>query len=148
MNKHIYTFALSALLGATAAIGGPQEASGPVQQNQSVQTEGAQAKGHRQFDPQKQVERLTKRLQLTNEQQSQLLPILAQRTEQAKALRNDTSLSATDRQAKMRELRQESEVQIRNVLTDSQKQQYDAMLQQASSHKGRKSHQGGAASAN
>ena len=146
MKKNIYVFALSALFGAAAAIGAPQEVSGQARQNQSVQTEGAQPKRHRQPDPQKQVERLAKRLQLTSEQQSQLLPILAQRSELAKALRSDASLSATDRYAKLRELRQESDAQIRNVLTDSQKQQYDAMLQQARSHA--KRHQTGAGPAN
>jgi protein CpxP len=147
MKKNIYIFALSALLGAAAAVGAPQEASGPAQPNQSVQTEGAQANGHRHVDPQKQVQRLAKRLQLTSDQQSQLLPILSQRAEQAKTLRSDTSLSAEDRRAKMRELRQESNTQIRNVLTDSQKQQYDAMQQKARSHMNGKRHQAPAASA-
>jgi Spy/CpxP family protein refolding chaperone len=131
MKKNIYIFALSALLGATAAIGAPQEVSAPTQQNQTTQADGSRPHGHRQADPQKQAQRLAKRLQLTSDQQNQLLPILAQRADQAKALRNDASLSATDRRAKMRDLRQESDAQIRNILTDSQKQQYDAMLQQA-----------------
>ncbi len=134
MKKNIYIFTLSALLGATAIIAAPQETSAPAAQNQSAQTEGTRANEHRQFDPQRQVQRLAKRLQLTSEQQNQLLPILSQRAEQAKALRNDSSLPATDRRAKLRELRQESNTQIRNILTDTQKQQYDAMLQQAHSH--------------
>lgn len=147
MKKNIYAFALSALLGAAGAIGAPQQASAPAQQNQSAKTEGAHANAHRQHDPQKQVEHLAKRLQLTSEQQTQLLPILSQRAERAKTIRNDASLSATDRRAKMRELRQESDVQIRNVLTDSQKQQYDAMLQQARDHAGRKRQAAGTGSA-
>ena len=134
MKKNVYIFALSALLGATAAIGAPQEVSAPPQQNQTTQTDNARGYGHQQMDPQKQVQRLAKRLQLTSDQQNQLLPILAQRADQVKALRNDANLSATDRRAKMRDLRQESEVQIKNILTDSQKQQYDAMVQQARSH--------------
>jgi protein CpxP len=134
MKKNICSFVLAALVGAAAAIGAPQEASAPAGQNGAAQADSAQANGHRQFDPQKQVQRLAKRLELTSEQQNQLLPILSQRAEQAKALRSDATLSATDRRAKMRELRQESNAQIRNILTDSQKQQYDAMLQQARSH--------------
>ena len=134
MKKNIYIFALSAVLGATAAIGSPQQTAAQPQQDQSVQTDGAHANRHQQHDPQQQVARLTKRLQLTNEQQSQLLPILSQQAEQAKAMRNDANLSATDRRAKMRELRQATNAQIKNILTDSQKQQYDAMLQQARDH--------------
>jgi Spy/CpxP family protein refolding chaperone len=134
MKKNVYIFALSALLGAAAAIGAPQDVSAPAQQNQAAPADSTREHGHWQADPQKQVQRLAKHLQLTSDQQNQLLPILAQRSDQVKALRNDASLSATDRRAKMRELRQESNTQIRNVLTDSQKQQYDAMLQQAHSH--------------
>jgi Spy/CpxP family protein refolding chaperone len=145
MKKNICTFALSALLGATAMIAAPQENSAPAPQNQSTQTEGTRANGHRQPDPQRQVQRLAKRLQLTSDQQNQLLPILSQQAEQAKAVRNDSSLSATDRRAKLHEIRQESNTQIRNVLTDSQKQQYDAMLQQA--HSRMKRHGGSTGSA-
>ncbi len=134
MKKNVYIFALSALLGATAAIGAPQDVSAPPQQNQTAPADSTRGHGHQQADPQKQVQRLAKRLQLTSDQQNQILPILAQRSDQAKALRNDASLSVTDRRAKMRDLRQESDAQIRNVLTDTQKQQYDAMLQQARSH--------------
>jgi|SRR4051794_35969358 len=133
MKTNIYIFAFSVLLGATAAIGAPQDVTAPTQQNQTPQADSTRGHGHQQADPQKQVQRLAKRLQLTSDQQNQLLPILAQRSDQAKALRNDASLSATDRRAKMRELRQESNVQIRNILTDTQKQQYDAMLQEARS---------------
>ncbi len=134
MKKNIYILALSALLGATAAIGSPQQSAAQPQQDQSAQTDGAGANRHRQPDPQRQVARLTKRLQLTSEQQNQLLPILSQQAEQAKAMRSDASLSATDRRAKMRELRQATNAQVKNVLTDSQKQQYDAMMQQARDH--------------
>ncbi|MFL6447886.1 MAG: hypothetical protein ACJ746_09400 [Bryobacteraceae bacterium] len=147
MKKNLYVLALSALLGATAAMAGPQDSPAPVQQNQSAQSEGTHGKGHRQLDPQKQADRLAKRLRLTSEQQSQLLPILSQRADQAKALRSDTRLTATDRRAKLRDLRQESESQIRNILTDSQKQQYDALLQQARSHAGRKQQQASTPSA-
>jgi periplasmic protein CpxP/Spy len=134
MKKNIYIFALSALIGATAAIGAPQAVSAPAGQNEPVQTDGTHANTHRQPDPQRQMEHLTKRLGLTSEQQNQLLPILSQQAEQVKAVRSDTSLSETDRRAKMRELRQATNKEVRNVLTDSQKQQYDAMLQKARSH--------------
>jgi Spy/CpxP family protein refolding chaperone len=145
MKRSISILALSALVGVAAAIGAPQEASAPAQQDKTAQTGVKHASGRRHADPQQQVQRLAKRLQLTSEQQSQLLPILSQRTERAKAIRNDSTLSATDRRAKLRDLRQESEAQIKNVLTDTQKQQYDAMVQQRRSHM--KRHEAGTASA-
>ena len=143
MKRSISILALSALLGVAAAIGAPQEASAPAQQDKTAQ--GTHANRGRQHDPQQQVQRLAKRLQLTSEQQTQLLPILAQRAEQAKAIRNDTTLAVTDRRSKLRGLRQESEAQIKNVLTDTQKQQYDAMVQQRRSHM--KRHEAGTGSA-
>ena len=143
MIRNISIFALSALLGVAAAVGAPQEASAPAGQDKTAQ--GTHANGRRHRDPQQQVQRLAKRLQLTTEQQTQLLPILSQRAEQAKAIRNDTTLSVTDRRAKMRDLRQESEAQIKNVLTDTQKQQYDAMVQRGRSHM--KHHEAGTGSA-
>lgn len=137
MTRSISILALSALLGVGAAVA--------AQQDKAAQADVTHAKGQRQLDPERQVQRLAKRLQLTNEQQSQLLPILSQRAEQVKAIRNDTTLSATDRRAKMRDVRQESEAQIKNVLTDTQKQQYDAMAQQRRSHM--KHHEAGTGSA-
>lgn len=142
MIRNISIFALSALLGVATVVGAPQEASAPAGHDK---TEGTHANGRRQRDPQQQVQRLAKRLQLTDEQQTQLLPILSQRAEQAKAIRNDTTLSVTDRRAKMRDLRQESEAQIKNVLTDTQKQQYDAMVQRGRNHM--KRHEAGTGSA-
>ena len=145
MTRSISILALSALVGVAAAAAAPQEASAPAQQDKTAQTDVKHANGRRQFTPQKQVERLAKRLQLTSEQQSQLLPIVSQRAEQAKAIRNDTTLSPTDRRAKLRDLRQDSEAQIKNVLTDTQKQQYDAMVQHGRSHM--KRHEAGTGSA-
>jgi periplasmic protein CpxP/Spy len=135
MKKSIYLVAVSALLSLTSAIAAPQQTTATAEQEQQtapVQT--VKPNEMRQADPQRQVKRLTKRLQLTPEQQRQLLPILSQRTEQVNAIRNDASLSVQDRRAKLRDARQESETQIKNVLTDTQRQQYDAMIQQNRSH--------------
>jgi hypothetical protein len=146
MTRSISILALSALLGAAVAVAAPQADKAPAQQDKAAaQADATHAHARRQFDPQRQVQRLAKRLQLTSDQQTQLLPILAQRAEQAKAIRNDTTLSVTDRRAKMRDLRKESEAQIKNVLTDTQKQQYDAMIQQHRNHM--KHHEAGTASA-
>jgi hypothetical protein len=59
-----------------------------------------------------------------------LTPILANRNQQAMALRADTTLSPQDRHAKMMSLRQDSDAKIKAVLTDAQKQQYDELQQQ------------------
>ena len=83
-----------------------------------------------QSDPQEQLDRLSKKLNLTADQQKQILPILKARQEQMHTIWSDSSLSREDRQAKMHAVREDSDTKIRAVLTDSEKQTYDQMQQQ------------------
>lgn len=76
----------------------------------------------------RQVEMLTKRLNLTPDQQTQVKAIDEDTGKQMMALRNDTSLSQDDRRSKMMDIRKSSQDKIRAVLTDEQKTKYDALL--------------------
>lgn len=121
MKNRYLTIALALGMGSSlglTAMAQDQQAPPPASQDQ-----------HRQVDPAKQAERLAKKLGLTADQQSQLTPILANRNQQAMALRADTTLSPQDRHAKMMSLRQDSDAKIKAVLTDAQKQQYDELQQ-------------------
>lgn len=125
MKKQIFTFAVSAILGTGLALAAPQT------QDQPAAPETNQANhGHRQMDPQRQVKMLTKRLNLTTDQQNQILPILTDQQQQMKSIFSDSSLSREDRRAKMQSVRQDSDAKIKAVLTDSQKQTWDQMQQQ------------------
>jgi protein CpxP len=73
----------------------------------------------------RQVEMLTRRLQLTPDQVTQVKAIDDAQRAQMMALRNDSSVSQEDRRSKMMALRQDTETKIRAVLTDQQKPQYD-----------------------
>lgn len=123
MKKQILTIALGSILGVGAAFAVPQ------QQDQAAPPQSSHQTWHR-ADPNQQLQRLTKRLNLTADQQNQLLPILTDRQQQMESVRNDSSLSAKDKHAKMQAIREDSETKIRSVLTDSQKQTYDQMQQQ------------------
>jgi hypothetical protein len=133
MKKQFFTFAASAILGASLALAAPQtqdKPTAPQSQEQQAAPETNQAgHGHRQMDPEKQVKRLAKRLNLTADQQNQILPILTDRQQQIKSIMSDSSLSKQDRHAKMQALRQDSDAKIKAVLTDSQKQTWDQMQQ-------------------
>ena len=118
MKKQFVSVALCVALGAGMALAAPLPQETPT----------STANSHR-FDPSKQLKRLTKRLNLTPDQQNQLLPILTDRQQQMTALRGDTSLSEQDRRAKARTLREDFESKIKAVLNDSQKQQYEQMRQ-------------------
>lgn len=71
---------------------------------------------------------LTKRLNLTADQQTQVKAIDEDTGKQMMAVRNDTSLSQDDKRAKMMDIRKASQDKIRGILTDDQKTKYDAML--------------------
>jgi periplasmic protein CpxP/Spy len=126
MKKQLLSVALSTLFGMGVAIAAPQTQDQPAASGQTAETP------HRhQADPNHQLKMLTKRLNLTADQQNQLLPILTDRQQQMQAIRNDNTLAPKDRRAKMRALREDSEAKIKNVLTDDQKQTYDQMRERA-----------------
>jgi protein CpxP len=139
MRKQIFPLALSAIFGLGVAVAAPQAA--PQSQDQSAPAQNHQWAGHREADPRKQVEHLTKKLKLTADQQNQILPILAGRQQQMEGIRNDSSLSPQDRRAKFQALREDSDTKIRAVLNDDQKKAYDQMQQDM--HERRQGHQQG-----
>jgi periplasmic protein CpxP/Spy len=82
--------------------------------------------GHRgMMDPAQQLEGMTKRYNLSPDQQTQLKPILASQQQQMQALRADSSLSREDRMAKMQSIRADTKTKIEAVLNDDQKKQFE-----------------------
>lgn len=73
------------------------------------------------------VARLTKALQLDQEQRSAVKSILEQRRQEFWWIRHDPSLSGSDRIARVRALQQITVEQIRGVLNDEQKTKYDPL---------------------
>jgi Spy/CpxP family protein refolding chaperone len=84
---------------------------------------------HHTADPNRQLKMLAKKLALTGDQQSQLLPILTERDQQMAAVQSDSSLSRKDRHAKLKAIHLDSEAKLHAVLTDTQRQAYDQMEQ-------------------
>ena len=83
--------------------------------------------GHRgMMDPAQQLEGMTKRYNLSADQQTQLKPILASQQQQMQALRGDSSLSREDRMTKMQSIRADTKTKIEAVLNDDQKKQFEA----------------------
>ncbi len=91
-----------------------------------------------------QLEMLTKKLNLTPDQVTQVKAINADSMTQAKAVRDDTSLSQTDRRSKMMDIRKASQDKIRGALTDDQKTKYDAMQAEMKAKMQERRQQGGA----
>lgn len=122
MKRNICLLGAAVILALGSAFAAPQDqAQAPAPAPEAGQPP------HRQMDPNRQIKMLTKRLNLTEQQQGQILPILMDRQQQAENIRNDSSLSPKDRHEKMQSVREESETKLKSVLTDSQKQTYDQM---------------------
>lgn len=133
MKRRVSGLVVTAVFGLAGSFAMAQD---PPQPNASpanapVQSDAAHTR-HRQhaIDPDLQAQHMAKRLKLTPEQQSQVVTILTAQRDQAAGLRQDTSLSKEDRQAKMAALRTDSQSKIRALLTDDQKTSFDQMQQQ------------------
>jgi Spy/CpxP family protein refolding chaperone len=131
MRKQIFSLALSTIFGLGMAMAAPQNAApAPQSQDQSAAPQNGRWAGRHEADPNKEVQRMTKKLNLTSAQQDQILPILTSRQQQMESIRSDNSLSAQDRRAKFRAVREDSDTKIRAVLNDDQKSKYDQMQKQ------------------
>ena len=126
------TLVLGALLSAGLVFA---QAPASNQAPGAAAPQAAQAQqSHRNFDPNRQAVRLSKRLGLSDDQAAQIKPILVDRFQQMQNLRADTSLNQQDRHAKVHALMQDSNTKIEAVLNDTQKQQFEKMQAERRSH--------------
>jgi len=143
MKRHLGSLALSGLL-ATGALYAQEPASPPPDGSMAQQgtDQGMGGRhGHHGMDPDKTLEHMTKRYNLTSDQQNQIRPILQDQQQQMQSLRGDTAMSRDDKMAKMRSMHQESRQKIEAVLTDDQRKKFDA--DQSKREQGRGEHMGG-----
>ena len=84
------------------------------------------------------LQRMTQQLNLSEDQQQKIKPILENESTQMSGLRADTSLSQEDRMAKMKQIRESTGSQINPILNADQQKKYAEMM----SHMGRGRGQG------
>jgi Spy/CpxP family protein refolding chaperone len=88
--------------------------------------------------PEDQLARMTKQLQLTDDQQAKMKPILEEQHKQMMDLRQDTSMSREDRFAKFREVRQKSlETKMKAILTTEQQEKWQKIQEERRGRRGR-----------
>ena len=114
-----------------------QEPTAPAQ-DQAGPQHGGHDQGQRE---EHQIAFLTKKLNLTPDQVSQVKAIDDDSRQQMMALRNDTATPKADKRAKMMDIHKASQDKIRAVLTDDQKTKYDALQAEMREH--RESREGG-----
>jgi periplasmic protein CpxP/Spy len=130
MNFAVALLAATLMTGAgfaqTATTGtGQTTAQTPDQQTAPPQHKHK----HQMPTPEERLQHMTKKLNLTADQQAKIKPILEQEQQQMQTIHNDTSLSKEDRQAKFREAHKNYEGQIRAVLNPDQQTKFDQMAQ-------------------
>jgi protein CpxP len=80
-------------------------------------------------DPDRQARRLGRQLGLSADQVSQIEPVIAHRQQQLENVRTDPTLTPRQRRMKVRGIMRRSNGKIESVMSDSQKQQYQQLLQ-------------------
>jgi protein CpxP len=124
MKNQLGRIALSGILATGLTLG---SAAAFAQQDSPAPPDAAaqQGGGHRQPPtPDEQVARMTKRYNLTADQQTQIKPIVADAQQKMMALRGDSSMSRDDKMAKMKSIHEDSNTKIQAILNDTQKQQF------------------------
>jgi len=127
MYKRLLTIAASGLLVLGVVVCG---VSAKAQEAPSGEHMGQR---HR-MTPDEELQRLDKSLKLSDDQKSQIKPILEDRQKKMEDLRSDTSLSREDRMGKMRSIMEDSNGKIRNVLHEDQQKKFDDMQQHMHGH--------------
>ncbi len=89
---------------------------------------------------------LTKKLDLTADQQAKIKPIMDDRHDKMKALREDTSLTPEDKKAKAKALMESSNDQIKAILTPDQQTKFAALQAEMKEHREKHNEQAPAAS--
>jgi protein CpxP len=134
LRRYLFRVAVLAI-GATALSALPAMAQDPSAppppQGQAGPREGGRGGmgGH-------QLEFLTKQLNLTPDQVTQVKAIDADAWKQAKAVQDDTSIAGPDKRTKMTEIHKASQDKIRALLTDDQKTKFDALETQMRERRG------------
>ncbi|HVT74096.1 MAG TPA: hypothetical protein VHD61_13255 [Lacunisphaera sp.] len=98
----------------------------PPPSDQPEHGPGGPGRGGRR-DPGAMMDRLAKRLGLSDEQQAKWKDIAQQEKAALDALRDDKTVAKEDRWAKFRDIRQQYQDQRRAVLTADQQKQFDEM---------------------
>lgn len=76
----------------------------------------------------RQLQRMTKELNLSQDQASQIKMIDEDTMKQVEAVRSDSSIAQADKRSKIMDIHKASQDKVRAVLNDEQKTKYDAMM--------------------
>ena len=133
----ILSMAAMLIFGAAAFAGAPQDAQSgqqPSAQSGTGQGHGA-GEGHGRgmgMNADAMLERMSKELNLTDDQKTKIKPILEEQTKQMQDARQSTSTSDQDRRAKMKQIHENTMSQIRPILNSDQQKKLEEMMSRRS----------------
>lgn len=125
LKKWLFVSVAGGALAIAAPFAAAQDSQSTDQQAPSAQENGGRHHGH--ADPAKRTAELTKKLNLTSDQQSKVQEALQSEHSQMESVHQDSSLSQPDRRAKMMDIRKTTDSQIRAVLDSNQQKKWDEM---------------------
>lgn len=128
MKIQLCTIALSGMLatGVVFAQAAGSMDNGAQQGSNMQQGSGMHHQGMESQSPDQRLARMTKKYNLTADQQSQIKPILEDEQKQMQAMHSDTSMAPKDRQEKWKSMRDTDSQKIEAVLNDNQKKMFEA----------------------
>jgi hypothetical protein len=129
MIKHCLLVLLAAGLISTAVPFAAAQSSNDSSANnpQSSPSEDNGRWHHGPPDPARRTQELTKRFNLSSDQQTKVQDILQSEHSQMESLRQDTSSSRQDRHTKMMDLHKSTDANIRALLDSTQQKKWDEM---------------------
>lgn len=125
---------LGVALCVPAAMLAQDTGTAPASPQQSTTDQQQPMHHHRQPSPERQLRHLTKTLNLTSDQQQQMLPILQDQQKQMQTIRSNTGLSPQERHQQMHAAMTDTHQKLEALMTDTQKQQFEQARQQRHGH--------------
>jgi periplasmic protein CpxP/Spy len=126
VKRYMHVLIAAGLISTAALFVAAQDTPAPPPDQQSP----AQGTGHMRNgppDPAQRTQELTKKLNLTSDQQTKVQSALESERSQMDSMRQDSSLSQQDRRTKMMDLHKGTDAQIRAILDPTQQTKWDEM---------------------
>ena len=125
LKRYLLVLIAAGLISIAAPFAAAQDSQSNGQQTPPSQDNGMRR--HGPPDPAQRTAELTKKLNLTSDQQGKVQDALQTEHSQMESLHQDTSLSQQDRRAKMMEIHKSTDAQIRGLLDSTQQKKWDEM---------------------
>src|SRR3954468_17298102 len=138
MKRIIVSVLGGALLLSAGAFAQDQSSGTASQDQQQGQKMGGHRHGGKMKDPQARLDHMSKVLNLTDDQESKIKPLLDNENQQMQALKSDTSTAKQDKRAKMMDIHKSTMDQIKPMLNSDQQAKLDQQMQKMKEHRAKR----------